>query len=325
MRHLRRKLNGLKMQLPVEKPLIIIAGPTAVGKTQLSLEIVSAFNGEIISADSRLFYRGLDIGTAKPTGDEQKIVKHHLIDTANPDETLSLSAFQNSVYRVSNELWAKNKVPFLVGGTGQFIRAIMEGWVIPPRQPDKRFRTAIQSWGRDVGADKLHQKLSIIDPQAAKKIEPNNLRRTVRALEVIFFTGERFSSQRRKELRGFNYKVVGLIRNRKELYARIDTRIEKMIENGFVEEVRTLLKKGFLPTLPSLSAIGYKEVIAYLHGEIDLAEVKRLMKKRTRSYVRRQANWFKPDDERIKWFDLRDPVEKEIKDYIYSKEGWQNG
>ena len=313
------------MQLPVEHPLIIITGPTAVGKTQLSLDLVRSMDGEIISADSRLFYCGLDIGTAKPTIAEREGVKHHLIDIAKPDETLSLAVFQESVYAIAQDLWDQGRIPFVVGGTGQFIRALMEGWEAPALHPDTRLRTALEGWGQSIGAVALHRKLEIIDPDAAVKIEPGNLRRTVRALEVIMTTGSLFSSQRAKRPRGFQYKVIGLIRDRNELYMRVDERIMQMIQDGLIEEVRALLRLGYDDDLPALSAIGYKEAIAHIRGEITLEEVVRLMQKRTRSYIRRQANWFKPDDPRIQWFTMQSGIETAIKEYIFSEEGWQHG
>ena len=313
------------MQLSVKNPLVIIIGPTAVGKTQLSLRIAQRLDGEIISADSRLFYRGLDIGTAKPSPEERKLIKHHLIDIADPGQTLSLAVFQESVYRISRQLWKLEKTPLLVGGTGQFIRAIMEGWVIPPQKPDQALRQKIFEWGEAIGPELLHKKLQMIDPLAAEKIEAGNLRRTVRAFEVIFSTGDLFSSQRQRKNRGFKYKVVGLKRDRKALYQRIDERIYKMFADGFVDEVGSLINQGFSPALPALSAIGYKEVIAYLQEKMSMEEVIMLMKRRTRAYARRQANWFKPDDARIKWFEIDDDVESDIINYIISPKEWMDG
>ena len=303
----------------------MITGPTAVGKTQLSLEIVGSLNGEIISADSRLFYKGLDIGTAKPSRNERKVVKHHLIDIADPDETLSLSVFQQSVYSICEKLWGEGKVPFLVGGTGQFIRAIIEGWVIPPQYPNEEMRGILELWGEKIGPENLHEKLRLLDPKAAEKMDARNLRRIIRAFEVIFSTGKMFSDQRKKQKFGFKFKVIGLTRDREELYQRVDERIVQMFENGFVDEVRALLDQGYHPELPALSAIGYKEVIGYLQGNIRMDEVVLLMKRRTRSYIRRQANWFKLKDERIKWFEMHDGVGQEVLDYIISKDGWKNG
>lgn len=313
------------MPLPADRPLIIITGPTAVGKTQISFDIVEHFRGEVISADSRLFYRGLDIGTAKPTAEERKRIKHHLIDNAEIDQTLSLAVFQQAVYRIAGQLWAENKVPFVVGGTGQFIRAIMEGWMIPPRKPDRGLRAVLEAWGEMIGPAALHQRLALIDPRAAEKIEPGNTRRSVRALEVIFLTGRLFSAQRVKQSRGFQYKVVGLMRPRSELYQRVDARIAQMFEDGLVEEVRHLLAQGYEADLPALSAIGYKEVIAHIHGEMEMEEVVRLMKKRTRSYIRRQANWFKPDDPSIRWFQMHPGIKDDIIQFIESSKGWQDG
>lgn len=313
------------MRLPVNNPLVIITGPTAVGKTQLSLNLVETFDGEIISADSRLFYRGMDIGTAKPSRENRSLVAHHLIDIADPNETLSLAVFQESVYKLARQLWKKDKVPFLVGGTGQFIRAIMEGWVIPPQAPNFQLRDVIEEWSAAIGPEALHNGLSIIDPDAAEKIDARNLRRTVRALEVIFSTGRLFSTQRQRRKRGIRYKVIGLKRDRETLYQRIDARIDQMFKYGFVEEVKALLEAGYDPQLPSLSAIGYKEVIAYLQGKMEMDEVVVLMKRRTRSYVRRQANWFKLDDPRIHWFEMDDDVESKIADYIVKEDGWEYG
>ena len=313
------------MRLSVKKPLIIITGPTAVGKTDLSLTLVQEFNGEIISSDSRLFYRGMDIGTAKPSLEERQLVKHHLIDIADINETLNLAVFQQEVYQIAEGLWAEDRVPFLVGGTGQFVRAIMEGWVIPPEKPNFDLRNTLEHWGNSIGAAALYDKLKIVDPDAAKNIEPGNLRRTVRALEVIISTGELFSTQRRRQLYGLQFKVVGLIRDRKELYQRIDDRIDKMLEKGFELEVRGILAKGYQPELPALSAIGYKEMIDFINGKISKDEVTLLMKRRTRQYVRRQANWFKQDDPRIRWFDVSKEIMPEVKEFILSTKGWQDG
>jgi len=269
----------------------------------------------------------MDIGTAKPSVEELNTVKHYLIDVAEIDETWSLALFQQEVYRIAETLWAGKKVPFLVGGTGQFVRAILEGWVIPSKEPDLALREAIKKWGDLIGAEVLHEKLRIIDPNAADKIEFGNMRRTIRALEVIFSSGDLFSTQRKKRDYGFRFKVIGLNRDRKELYQRVDDRIEGMFAQGFEAEVRSILSKGFSPDLPALSAIGYKEVIDYINGEIVMTEVIRLMKKRTRDYVRRQANWFKKDDPRIKWFELNNDkdIYEDVKEFISSPEGWQNG
>jgi len=317
------KYDGSKMRLLIEKPLIIIIGPTAVGKTEVSINLAEELNGEIISADSRLFYRGMNIGTAKPSSTDQNRVCHYLIDVADIDETWSLAVFQEAVYRIADEIRGRGKIPFLVGGTGQYVRAIIEGWCIPPQEPNSKLREKLQSWGYTIGSEKLYEKLQMLDPAAAEKIEPRNMRRTIRALEVILSTGRLFSTQRYRKPIDFQYKLIGLLRDRKELYQRIDKRIERMFRAGLLEEVQTILNSGFERTLPSLSAIGYKEAIALLHDEIDQDEAIRLIKRRTRQYVRRQANWFKESDPKIKWFRMKPGVNEVVKTFILSTDGWQ--
>ncbi len=312
------------MRLLIEKPLIIIIGPTAVGKTEVSINLAEDLNGEIISADSRLFYRGMNIGTAKPSSADQNRVRHFLIDVADIDETWSLAIFQEAVYQIADEIRARGKVPFMVGGTGQYVRAIIEGWQIPPQEPNSKLREKILLWGYKIGSEKLYEKLLILDPVAAENIDSRNMRRIIRALEVIFSTGRLFSVQRDRKPIDFQYKLIGLIRDRKELYQRIDERIENMFRAGLREEVQTILDSGFERNLPSLSAIGYKEVIALLHNEIDQEEAIRLIKRRTRQYVRRQANWFKESDPKIKWFKIKPGVNEVIKSFILSSEGWQH-
>jgi tRNA dimethylallyltransferase len=193
-------------------------------------------------------------------------------------------------------------LPLLVGGTGQFMRCITEGWDLPKQAPYPKLRNAIQKWGEQTGAAALHAQLSIIDPSAASAIEPNNLRRTIRALEVIFLTGRRFSEQRQRRQSPYHILHIGLIRPRPELYARIDARIEQMLHNGWLEEVLALLDQGYDPSLSSMSAIGYQQLAAYLVGDITLDEATKEIKRLTRQFVRRQANWFKVDDPSIHWF-----------------------
>lgn len=311
------------MQLQVKKPLIIIIGPTAVGKTELSINLAEDLDGEIISADSRLFYRGMEIGTAKPSSADQKRVKHHLIDVADIDESWSLAIFQREVYRIIDEIRARGNIPFMVGGTGQYVRSVIEGWHIPPQEPNLLLREKIQEWGCAIGSEKLYEKLFIIDPTATEIIEARNIRRVIRALEVIFSTGLLFSTQRDRRQINFQYKLIGLLRNREELYERIDARIDRMFRNGFKDEVQAIIDKGFDRNLPALSAIGYKEVIALLHNEIDRNEAIRLIKRRTRQYVRRQANWFKESDTKIRWFRMKPGIDESIKSYILAPDGWQ--
>lgn len=298
------------------KKLIVIIGPTAVGKTEISLSLAERLDGEIISADSRLFYRGMDIGTAKPTKNQQDRVHHHLIDVSEPNQIWSLAKFQKAVYRTIDSIQANGRLPFLVGGTGQYVLAVTEGWQIPEVKPDPRLRSVLSNWAEVVGTSGLYERLAIIDPEAATRVDPQNLRRIIRALEVILTSGIRFSNQRRRSGTPYHILHLGITRPRAELYARIDERIHKMIECGFEDEVRALLDKGYSPDLPSLSAIGYRQMIEYIQGVISLDEATMLMKRYTRQFVRKQANWFKLSDPRITWFDAGPNITDEMIDYI---------
>lgn len=289
-------------------PLVIIVGPTASGKTSVSIDLAEQLNGEIVSADSRLLYRGMDIGTAKPTREEMRDVPHHLIDMANPDETWSLALYQRKAYEVIDDIHARGKLPILVGGTGQYVRAIIEGWRIPPQAPDYGLRDALNHWADEIGAEAFHGRLARLDGVAADQIDYRNVRRVVRAMEVILLTGERFSELRGRQACRYNPILLGISRERDELYQRIDQRIEMMLEAGLVKEIFGLLEAGYAPDLPTMSAIGYGEIIQYLQGKIPYDEAVALIKRNTRIFVRRQANWFKPDDPRILWFDAHEDM-----------------
>nr|BAL58072.1 tRNA delta(2)-isopentenylpyrophosphate transferase [uncultured Chloroflexota bacterium] len=284
-------------------PLVVIVGATAVGKTEFAIQLAERLDGEIISADSRLFYRGMDIGTAKPTPAERARVPHHLIDVADPDETWSLGRFQQEARAAIEDVHRRGRLPFLVGGTGQYIRAVIEGWQPPALAGDFRLRQWLGSLAAARGSFWLHEKLRRLDPSAAERIDPRNLRRTARALEVILLTGRRFSEQRRRHESPYHLLILGLRRPRAELYARIDARIEAMFQAGLLEETQRLLQQGYSPDLPSLSAIGYRECVAALQGKISLEEAKSLMRRATRRYVRHQANWFKESDPNIHWLE----------------------
>lgn len=289
-------------------PLVMILGPTAVGKTDIAIRIAERVHGEIISADSRLFYRGMDIGTAKPSVADRMRVRHHLIDVAEPNEIWSLVKYQKAARHAAAEIFSSGAVPLLVGGTGQYIRAVVEDWSPPSVIPDQRMRQVLENWADEISALGLHQRLSILDPTAAKKIEPNNLRRSIRALEVIFSTGRRFSELRKRGTPVYDCLQLGIRRPRTELFERIDTRIDAMLANGFIDEVRDLLGQGYSATLPSMSAIGYYEINTYLAGRVTLEEAIMLVKRRTRQYVRRQANWFKANDPGIQWFNFSETI-----------------
>ena len=303
-------------------PLVVILGPTAVGKTEITLELAERFPSEIVSADSRLLYRGMDIGTAKPSPAERARIPHHLIDVAEPDQIWSLANYQSAAKKAILETARRNHLPFLVGGTGQYIKAVTQGWIIPSVAPDTRLRAALENWSLETGAQGLHRRLSILDLEAASEIEPNNLRRTIRALEVIFSTGNLFSKQRKKSNTPYQKLVLGLQRPRPALYERVDLRIERMFASGFIEEVKKLLDAGYSPELPSMSAIGYRQVISYLQGEISIDEAVAQIKKATRVFVRRQANWFKLDDPSICWYEVGqrtvDEISKKIQKWLDS-------
>jgi len=283
-------------------PLVVILGPTGVGKSEIAIQLAEQFNGEIVSADSRLFYRGMDIGTAKPNVEERMRVPHHLIDVADPDNIWNLGIFQREANRAIKEIYTKQCLPFLVGGTGQFVHSIIEGWSVPAIEPNPILREVLTQWAENIGQLELHNKLAILDPQAAIAIDPSNLRRTIRALEVILTSGKRFSDQKKRGDIFYNLLLLGLICPRSELYHRIDERISRMLDSGFEEEVRRLLDRGYSPELPTLTAIGYGEIVAYIQGKISLEEAIVSMKRRTRVFVRRQANWFKENDPRIHWY-----------------------
>lgn len=305
-----------------DRKIIIILGPTAVGKTDLSIEVAEEIGAEIISADSRYLYRGMNIGTAKPDKHQLERVPHHLIDVASIEENWSLAQFKEAALESIEKTFRKGKLPILVGGTGQYIRSIIEGWDIPKKAPDEKMRSALIGWAERIGEKSLHEKLMMIDPVAAEKIDYRNLRRTIRALEVILHTGRKFSSQRDKKPLSFQYKMIGLVRPRKELYERIDQRIDQMMASGFIGEVESLLKKGYSLGNPPMSAIGYKEIIQYLKNDLTYEECINDIRRRTRQFVRRQANWFKETDERIRWFDASTVNKGETISFIMDKSGW---
>jgi tRNA dimethylallyltransferase len=306
------------IQMMTKPHLILIVGPTAVGKTELAIQLAERLNGEIISADSRLFYRGLDIGTAKPTPEEMQRVPHHLIDIADPDEILSLAVFQEKATEIIADIHRRNKLPFLVGGTGQYVRAVTQGWNPPEVEPDEQLRSELEKQKDENGIYWLHDRLKRLDPEAAEKIDARNYRRTIRALEVILTTGRKFSEQRGQGASPYHLITIGLMRPRPELYERVDKRIDQMFANGFLQEVKGLLAKGYSPALPTMSAIGYRECIRVINGELNEEQAKAEIRRITRVFVRRQANWFKESDPNISWFQVEEGVVEKIEAYIRS-------
>ncbi len=297
--------------IPIKPPLVVILGPTAVGKTDISIQLAEDLHGEIVSADSRLFYQGMDIGTAKPSPDELSRVPHHLVNVAAPDQDYSLAVYLPIAIDIIREIHSRNKLPFLVGGTGQYIQAVVQGWDLPRTKPNPHLRGILNSWAEDIGVEGMRSRLAALDPEAAAGIDGPNLRRIIRALEVILSSGRKFSSQRNQSGSPFRVLQIGLIRPREELYQRIDRRVDRMLEGGLIAEVQALLDAGYSPDLSSLSAIGYKQIASYLSGQISLEEAVRLIKAKTRKYVRQQAAWFRKDDPEILWVSAsQDPLSK---------------
>jgi tRNA dimethylallyltransferase len=294
------------MDTPGKPTLILIVGPTAVGKSEYAIRLAERLDGELVSADSRLFYRGMDIGTAKPTDADRRRAPHHLIDIADPDQTLSLADFQRLARQAILDIHARGRLPLLVGGTGQYVRAVTQGWEPPAVRPDARLRAVLEEMERLHGGTLLYRRLGAMDPAAAEKIDRSNVRRTVRALEVILKTGRRSSEQRGSGESPFHVVAIGLRRPRPELYARLDARIDDMFAAGLLDEVRALLAKGYLPNLPSMSAIGYRECIKVVRGQMQVEGAKAEIRRLTRIFVRRQSNWFRESDPGIKWFDAAD-------------------
>lgn len=288
--------------------LIMLVGPTGSGKSTLAIQACKALSGEIVSADSRYLYQELNIGTAKPSPSELGCVPHHLINVTTLDEPWSLGLFQREAHKHIQSINDRGKLPILVGGTGQYVRAVLENWEIPAQVPLHTMRSAIEAWGERIGFEALHKRLEQIDPQAAARIDFRNKRRTIRALEVIFATGRRFSSQRKKSSSPYQTIVLGLEWPRELLYARIDARIEEMIAHGFIQEVQALKEAGRSEVLRRMGIIGYPEILSYLEGKMPLVEAISLIRRNTRVYVRRQANWFKPSDPQICWFKASDPA-----------------
>jgi tRNA dimethylallyltransferase len=290
-------------------PLVAIVGPTAVGKTSLSIRLAEEVGSEIISADSRQVYRGMDIGTAKATPQERARVPHHLLDVVDPDEPLSLAEFQEMAYVAVDEVLARGRIPFLVGGTGQYVMAVLEGWQVPRVPPDEDLRAELYSQAEQEGPEVLHTRLQRLDPAAADHIDARNVRRVVRALEVCLLTGQPISEQQGKRPPPYRRLIIGLTLPRRQLYRHIDERVDRMLEAGLEKEVRYLVAQGYHFDLPAMSGVGYGQFAPYLAGEQKLQEVVQAIKRATRRFVRQQANWFRAGDPRIHWLDVaQDPL-----------------
>ncbi len=292
--------------------LVAIVGPTGVGKSQLGIHLARTYSGEIVSADSRQIYRYMDIGTAKPTEKELAMVRHHLLDIINPDEDFSLARYQGLAYGAIADIERRQKLPLLVGGSGLYVWAVLEGWQIPQVPPDPELRRRLERVAATSGAGELYQELVRVDPAAAQKIDPRNVRRIVRALEVHMKTENRFSDLRRRQAPQFKILIIGLTAERAELYRRIDQRVDTMIEMGLVKEVEKLVNMGYDFNLSAMSGIGYRQIGLFLKDKLALTDAIKQIKTETHRFVRHQYAWFHLNDDRIKWFDIDKHSKQEI-------------
>lgn len=283
------------------EPLIVIWGPTAVGKTGLALDVAQALGGEIVGADSRQVYRRMDIGTAKPDAAQQARVRHHLIDVVDPDENLSLSQYLKLAYAAIGDVHTRGKLPLLVGGTGQYITALVEGWTAPEVPPDNVLRAELEAFAAAHGAQALHNRLRALDDAAADAIDYRNVRRVVRALEVCTLTGEKFSAQQRRTPPPYRIYAMGLTLERQRLYAQANARVDAMLAQGWLDEVRALLDAGYARTLPAMSGLGYRQLAAHLLDGMPLVDAVTLTQHATHDFIRRQYTWFRGHDHATLW------------------------
>lgn len=312
----------LYMAMNIINPLslVIILGPTAVGKSAIAIEIAERIGAEIISADSRQIYVGMDIGTAKPTADELSRVRHHLIDICLPDQTMTVAEYHTRAMQATDEIDRRGKLPLLVGGTGQYIRAITKGWSIPEVPPRPELRSELETFAALYGPAALHERLAALNPASASSIDFRNVRRVVRAIEVAVAFPDVQPSRWAKF--GPRILQIGLTMPRKSLYMRVDRRIDQMVSARLLEEVEYLVNSGYSWELPSMSALGYAQFRPYFEGMASLDEVVASIRRDTRSFVRRQYNWFRLSDPAINWFDVETSTAQKIEAFISA---WLSG
>ena len=297
--------------------LVIITGPTGIGKTELSLELAKKYKGEIISSDSMQIYKKLNIGTAKIDLNNTSI-PHHMIDIIEPSDNFTVADFKNSAKKIIADINNRNGLPFLVGGTGLYINSLVYNLDFTETEPDYEYRYELREILEEEGSEFLYEKLQEQDRDMAEKIHKNNGQRIIRALEILK-SGNKKGDNFREENKDYNLIYIGLNMDRAKLYEKINQRVDKMIDLGLVDEVKNLLDEGLDKNSQSLKAIGYKEVISYLDSEIDFAEMVDLIKKNSRHYAKRQLTWFRRD-KRIKWFDREsDTILSDIENYIDSR------
>jgi tRNA dimethylallyltransferase len=287
-----------------KEKLLVLIGPTAVGKTKLSIELAKKYNAEIISGDSMQIYKHMDIGTAKIQSSEMDGITHHLLDIKEPDESFSVAEFQQLVREKITDIHKRGKLPMLVGGTGLYIQSVIYDYQFTETCSDDAFRKELEEKALLKGNDYIHDLLKNIDPVSADRIHPNNVRRVIRALEVFHCTGKsasEFQEDQEQELL-YNVALIGLTMDREKLYERINLRVNLMLENGLLEEVKALYDQG-IRDVQSIQAIGYKEIYQYLDGQVTLDEAIENLKQNSRRYAKRQLTWFRNKME-VNWFDM---------------------
>ena len=287
--------------MPRSSRVLAVVGPTAAGKTTLAMSLAKELDGEIVGADSRQVYRYMDVGTAKPSKEQRSAVPHHLIDLVNPDEEYSLALFLRDARSAIKDILSRSKLPIVAGGTGQYVRGLLEGWNVPQVPPDPALRAELERRARDEGVEALYGELAALAPAAAHGLDRRNPRRVIRALEVHHSSGEGKERSARRKAPDFKATVLGLTLQREALYRRIDERVDSMIAAGWVAEVKTLLGRGYGPELPSLSGLGYREIVGHLAGELPLDEAVQRIKYRTHGFARRQYGWFRLADKAVNW------------------------
>ena len=283
--------------------LVVLLGPTAVGKTELSLRLCEQFGGEVVSADSRQIYRGMDIGTAKATPAEQARVPHHLLDLRTPDQVLTVAEYQQMAYATIDDIHRRGRVPFLVGGSALYVRAVVAGLRIPEVPPNPQLRAQLEDELARDGLAPLAARLQQIDPATAAEIDLRNPRRVLRALEIVLITGQPKVVLEGAEPPPYRMLQMALTRERGALHRRIDARVEQMVAEGLVDETKRLLAAGYLPRLPAMTSLGYREVIAYLSGSMTLEQAIERIQIETHRFVRHQMTWFRKLPG-LHWFDM---------------------
>lgn len=298
----------------MKQKLIVVAGPTASGKTGLAIEIAKAINGEIVGADSMQIYKYMDIGAAKPTLAERSEAVHHMIDFLEPDAEYSVADYTECAHKVIEEIASRGKMPVICGGTGLYINSVVDDVTFGEIDTDYQMRVELEELAKKEGSEKLLEILSEFDEESAKKLHPNNLRRIIRAIEFYRVTGVPISEhQRMTKERDSRYEPLMMCVNwdRKVLYERINKRVDIMLEEGLLDEVKSLVEKGYTKALNSMKGIGYKEVIDYFNGELQYDEMVELIKQSSRRYAKRQLTWFRRD-ERIHWLNSENMLEEAL-------------